>query len=121
VGWIKNAGGVSVLAHPMRYDLSATRRRMLFAEFAELGGNAIEVVNATNKPEESHHLAQVASKQGFCASQGSDFHSAENPWIELGRFSALPPNCRPVWELPPLAAVVGGPATNTKMIGQVNS
>ena len=44
VPWIRAAGGVAVLAHPMRYTLSAGARRLLVTAFRDSGGTAIEIV-----------------------------------------------------------------------------
>ncbi|EMU0469295.1 PHP domain-containing protein, partial [Neisseria gonorrhoeae] len=38
VSAVNGAGGMAVIAHPMRYDLSATAKRNLFEEFKNLGG-----------------------------------------------------------------------------------
>src|ERR1700739_271412 len=44
VGWIQGAGGLAVIAHPGRYRFSDTAQGVLFDEFKQLGGVAIEVV-----------------------------------------------------------------------------
>src|SRR5262249_4468071 len=44
IDWVCTAGGVAVLAHPLKYRLTATRLRKLVAEFKEHGGGAMEVV-----------------------------------------------------------------------------
>ena len=43
VGWIKGAGGLAVVAHPGRYRLSCAEMNMLFEQFRDLGGEAVEV------------------------------------------------------------------------------
>lgn len=43
VAAITGAGGMAIIAHPMRYELSATAKRNLFQEFKNLGGAGIEV------------------------------------------------------------------------------
>ncbi|MDF7669611.1 hypothetical protein PT276_00080 [Orbaceae bacterium ESL0721] len=40
---IHAAGGQAVLAHPSRYDMTATKLNLLLTEFKELGGDAMEV------------------------------------------------------------------------------
>jgi len=40
-----------------------------------------------------------ASQYNLVASQGSDFHTPDNKWVELGRLAPLPENIKPVWEL----------------------
>lgn len=98
VGWIKNAGGLAVVAHPARYRLSASRLRVLLGEFRECGGVAMEVVSGSHSQDDCLSMAAHAKRQELFASQGSDYHGPENPWIELGRLRAMPAGCRPLWE-----------------------
>jgi hypothetical protein len=97
VGWIHSAGGQAVIAHPARYTMSASKRRKLFGEFVELGGEALEVVSGSHSLGDSHAMAQYARQFGLLASAGSDYHGPENPWIALGRLPPLPKSCRPIW------------------------
>jgi len=62
-----------------------------------VGGEAMEVATATEKPDIIRYLGQLADQFGLEASQGSDFHGPHMPWIAPGRFPALPAGCRPVW------------------------
>ncbi len=98
VGWIRAAGGVAVLAHPARYDLSATKLRRLLGEFMACGGEAMEVVSGSHSRNDNETMAAHARRTGLLASAGSDFHGPENPWVELGRLPELPVGCLPVWE-----------------------
>lgn len=97
IALIRAAGGVAVLAHPGRYPFTRTKLRRLLEEFAALGGEAMEVATATEKPDIIRYLGQLADQFGLEASQGSDFHGPHMPWIAPGRFPALPAGCRPVW------------------------
>lgn len=97
LGWINGAGGQAVIAHPARYRMTRSKLRRLIAEFAELGGAAIEVVSGSHSKDEYFTMARHAADFDLAASAGSDFHGPENPWIELGRLPDLPPGCRPVW------------------------
>ncbi len=98
VGWIREAGGIAVVAHPARYDYTATKLRRLLGEFVECGGEAIEVVSGSHTRDDALLMARYAQKFDLLASAGSDFHGPENPWVELGRLAGLPEGCRPVWE-----------------------
>lgn len=98
VEWTRKAGGVAVIAHPARYKMTATKMRLLLEEFTDLGGQGLEVVSGSHTANEIRHMAEVASRHGLFASRGSDFHSPDNRWIELGRMVALPEGCKPVWE-----------------------
>lgn len=97
VSLIRESGGAAVLAHPGRYPLTRTKLRTLIGLFVDAGGEAMEVATATEKPDMIRYLGQLSIQFGLEASQGSDFHGPHIPWIQLGRFPALPVECRPVW------------------------
>lgn len=102
---IHHSGGCAVLAHPGRYGLSAKWLKRLIAHFREAGGDAIEVAQCQQAPNERTQLAQYARDNDLAASQGSDFHQP-CPWIELGRKLWLPAGVEPVWERFPALAPV---------------
>jgi len=95
---IHHSGGKAVVAHPGRYDLSAKWLKRLLAHFAEQGGDAMEVAQCQQAPNERTQLAAYAQQFGLMASQGSDFHQP-CPWIELGRKLWLPAGVEGVWQL----------------------
>ena len=97
VNWITSAGGQAVIAHPARYKITATKLRRLIGEFKEAGGIGFEVVSGRQHPEEIKTMAALAEKFELFASRGSDFHSPDNTWIELGRLPELPESCQPIW------------------------
>jgi len=97
VAWIRAAGGIAVIAHPGRYQLTATKLRELIAEFKAAGGTAIEVLSGSQGPNATAHMARVAGDYELLASVGSDYHGPEKPWVELGRLPALPAGCIGVW------------------------
>jgi len=98
VAWIRAAGGMAVMAHPARYDLTATRRRKLLGEFVELGGEGIEVVSGSHSRDDCISTAQYARQFNLLSSAGSDYHGPENPWLELGRLPTFPDNAPPpIW------------------------
>lgn len=99
VGWITQAGGVAVLAHPQRYKLTASWMRRLLGEFKEFGGTAIEVVAGCGHAADIQNAANHARRFGLLSSAGSDFHSPEHHWLKLGRLPELPPDLTPVWSL----------------------
>jgi predicted metal-dependent phosphoesterase TrpH len=99
VAVIRDAGGVPVLAHPAKYEMTGTKLRTLTGEFKEAGGLAIEVTSGQQPPNETENLARLAAQFDLHASCGSDFHVPDQPWQELGSFTPLPPSCRPVWQL----------------------
>jgi len=99
IGWITESGGVAVLAHPLRYKLTANWMKRLLTAFKEAGGQAVEVITSRINADEIKLVAGYAARFELAGSIGSDFHNPENQWIELGRLAPLPPQIKPVWEL----------------------
>ena len=100
VEWILAAGGHAVLAHPGRYGLRRARQRALFDEFRALGGIAVEVVAGSHSQDQVQMAAQLAVESGLLASAGSDFHSPEESWLDLGQLAPVPEGSRPLWQDP---------------------
>ena len=98
VAWIKAAGGVAVLAHPLRYKLSVKWLNRALAVFKQAGGVGIEVITGRTNPEEIRLSKLFADKHQLLASVGSDFHSPNNHYIELGRLQDLPIDSQPIWQ-----------------------
>jgi hypothetical protein len=99
VTWIRDAGGVAVIAHPARYKFSANEEFALFSEFKNHGGQGVEVVTGSHSAAEYLTYADTAREFGLVASRGSDFHSPEESHTELGTLPYLPGQLTPVWEL----------------------
>jgi hypothetical protein len=97
IGWVRAAGGVASLAHPVRYALSAGARRRLLADFTAAGGAALEVVSGGNGAQHVDTCAALAVTHGLQGSVGSDFHSPHAAWNPLGRSLKLPDCVAPVW------------------------
>lgn len=97
VAKIHACGGISVLAHPTRYGLSATRTRRLIADFATLGGQACELPN--NEPLATRQMIdRELAKFGLLVSVGSDFHGTTMPWRTLGKVAKPKAEQVGVWE-----------------------
>ncbi len=94
---IVNAGGIAVLAHPLKYKMTLSKLRRLVAAFSEAGGQAIEVSSGQQSLNQTQSMAQIAQQYSLLASCGSDFHAPVG-WQELGQYSRLPPQCVPVWD-----------------------
>lgn len=109
VGWIRAAGGVAVLAHPLRYKLSFKWMNKALAAFKQAGGQGVEVVTGRASVDDIRLSLQFVRKHQLLASVGSDFHTPENQWVELGRLAPLPEEAEPVWSLfspePPVADI----------------
>lgn len=98
LSWIIGAGGCAVIAHPARYRMSATKLRRFIENFKAFGGIGIEVVSGSHSPNDLGNMALYAKRYSLLASQGSDYHGPDNPWIELGKLHQLPASCEPVWK-----------------------
>ena len=95
---IHACGGKAVLAHPTRYQLSATRVRKLIEEFAQLGGDACELP-ADSEPLSTRKMVDrsIAEHQ-LVTSIGSDFHGSNMPWRRIGDVPTLTPEQQGVWQ-----------------------
>jgi 3',5'-nucleoside bisphosphate phosphatase len=107
-GWIVAAGGKAVIAHPMRYPLSAGARREMCAEFAAAGGCGVEVVTGGGSVRDREQALSLAVRCRLEGSVGSDFHDPSVPWNPPGRLAKLPGSVRPVWSGPPFPAFETG-------------
>jgi predicted metal-dependent phosphoesterase TrpH len=79
---VKEAGGISSLAHPIRLTYFAIDEAI--EEMRELGLAAIEVYHSDHKPANVDHYRSLAELHGLAITGGSDFHGANKPGIQLG-------------------------------------
>lgn len=95
---IHDSGGFAVLAHPTRYDLSATNIRYLIEIFAKFGGDAVELPPAIDPSSIRQMVDRMIAEQGLKVSIGSDFHGDNMPWVKLGQVPSLKPGQIGIWE-----------------------
>ena len=95
---IHQAGGIAVIAHPLRYKMTTSKLRRLIIEFRENKGEAIEVVTGHNDEAEITRATSLARQYGLAASAGSDFHNEQTAWGQLGKLAAMPDAVTPVWK-----------------------
>lgn len=98
IALIHDCGGKAVLAHPTRYQLSATRIRKLIAEFAELGGDACEIPSSSEPVSTRKMVDRCILEHKLAVSVGSDFHGANMPWRRLGDVPKLNAEQIGVWQ-----------------------
>jgi len=96
---IHDSGGFAVLAHPTRYDLSATNIRYLIEIFAKFGGDAVELPPAIDPSSTRQMVDRMIAEQGLKVSIGSDFHGDNMPWVKLGQVPSLKPGQVGIWEI----------------------
>ena len=95
---IHAAGGFAVLAHPTRYDLSATNIRYLIEIFAKFGGDAVELPPAVDPASTRQMVDRMIAEFNLKVSVGSDFHGDNMPWIRLGNIPRVKEGQIGIWE-----------------------
>ncbi|EOR05137.1 PHP domain-containing protein [Acinetobacter genomosp. 15BJ] len=90
--------GFAVLAHPTRYDLSATNIRYLIELFAESGGDAVELPPSIEPASTRQMVDRMIQQYDLAVSIGSDFHGENMPWIKLGQTPRLKEGQKGIWE-----------------------
>ncbi|WP_414659638.1 PHP domain-containing protein [Acinetobacter courvalinii] len=95
---IHASGGLAVLAHPTRYDLSATNVRYLIELFAESGGDAVELPPSIEPASTRQMVDRMIQQFNLAVSIGSDFHGDNMPWIKLGQTPRVNQGQSGIWE-----------------------
>ncbi|RLZ07189.1 PHP domain-containing protein [Acinetobacter sp. 2JN-4] len=90
--------GFAVLAHPTRYDLSATNIRYLIELFAGFGGDAVELPSHSEPLSTRQMVDRMIQQFGLGVSIGSDFHGDNMPWVKLGHTPKVNEGQRGIWE-----------------------
>ncbi|WP_375137572.1 3',5'-nucleoside bisphosphate phosphatase [Roseateles depolymerans] len=100
VRWIREAGGLAVIAHPGRYGFTPTEEYALITEFIGHGGRGIEVVTGSHTAADVLQYTETALEFDLLASRGSDFHSPEESRVDLGKLEDhLSGRLTPVWSV----------------------
>ena len=99
---IADSGGISILAHPSRYQLSRYQLTSLIDAFKNSGGMALEVSYANINPNIQRMLEETALKNDLFVSAGSDFHDTKAHWTDIGKFPQINPIAEKlaVWKHP---------------------
>ncbi len=84
IALIKNAGGVSVWAHPLHCKLSKENTAKTAAYLKNVGLDAIEAYYPTYTSADTRFMLGLAESIGLALSGGSDFHGSNEPKLELG-------------------------------------
>lgn len=82
---VNEAGGMPVLAHPIRLAYGNGKDEEKFiSEMRDAGLKGIEVFHSDHRPEDMERYAGFARKLKLAVSGGSDFHGEAKPQISLG-------------------------------------
>ena len=98
VAAIVDAGGVAILAHPLKYKLTRMKLLALCRDFAGAGGVGLEIMNGRQTPDETGRLRRLAADHGLKASVGSDFHRSWQHGPTLGVSESVAADLPKVWE-----------------------
>jgi len=85
IAWIRNAGGVPVLAHPMWARCEGESLYRLCACLKEAGLLGLEVFYSSHNRRQTSRFLELAKRLDLLVTGGSDFHGAANPSIQVGR------------------------------------
>ncbi len=93
IGFIRRAGGVAALAHPvqLRYGNWAELERIL-RELIDLGLESIEAYHTDHTPDQTRHYLDLARRNDLLVVGGSDFHGSTKAEAKLGQ-PRVPVSC----------------------------
>lgn len=80
---IRQAKGITVLAHPTLYHMGKDALQKLVSSLTEAGLVGLEAVYSTYSAGEEREMRQLALRNGLLISGGSDFHGSNKPGLEL--------------------------------------
>ncbi|GHG37662.1 PHP domain-containing protein [Streptomyces albogriseolus] len=86
---VKNAGGVTVFAHPAAVKRGRTVPESAIAELAAAGLDGIEVDHMDHDPDTRTRLRGLAGELGLLVTGSSDYHGSRKACV-LGEFSTDP-------------------------------
>lgn len=88
-GWLADAGGIAVLAHPLQYRFTRMKLRRLLTDFRAAGGSGLEILSGRQEATHTAVMAKLAADFDLYASVGSDFHRDSPYGPSLGVESRL--------------------------------
>ncbi len=108
VSLIQEAGGIAILAHPMKISYKGKAEAGQDEFFRALenlllclkrtGLQGMECYYSRHMPHQTAHLLSLADKHGFLVSAGSDFHGPEfDKTLKIGSFTPEPEKSRLEW------------------------
>lgn len=83
--WIREAGGVPVVAHPGRFIGGGFRWDDAMADLQRQGIEGLEGYYGEYRAAEQKYFVALAARLGMVVTGGSDYHGANKPGLRLGR------------------------------------
>ena len=83
--WIREAGGVPVVAHPGRFGGGGFRWDEAMAELQRQGLEGLEGFYGEYRAAEQKYFVTLAARLGMVVTGGSDYHGGNKPGLRLGR------------------------------------
>ncbi|MBY0502573.1 MAG: PHP domain-containing protein [Bryobacteraceae bacterium] len=81
---VRQAGGVPVLAHPIRLGLLPADEGAVFARLKEAGLLGLEVFHSDHEPATAARYLGLARQLKLAVTGGSDYHGEAKPRVRLG-------------------------------------
>jgi len=86
LGVVREAGGLTVLAHPIRLGYGNLREEeQALRGMRDHGLMGLEVYHADQSVPVAQRYLGLARKYGLCVTGGSDYHGSAKPQIQIGR------------------------------------
>ena len=83
--WIREAGGVPVVAHPGRFGGGGFRWDEAMGELQRQGLEGLEGFYGEYRAAEQKYFVNLAARLGMVVTGGSDYHGGNKPGLRLGR------------------------------------
>lgn len=84
ISMMRSAGGVPVVAHPVRLSLDGDNERTMLQQWKSAGLLGLEVYHSEHSPKLQAHYHRLADELDLLPTGGSDFHGAVKPNVQLG-------------------------------------
>lgn len=81
---IKNAGGLSVLAHPLSYRFTDEQLLTMTSLLRNVGLDAVEALYGAYDSTQEAKVRELAKRYDLLLSGGSDYHGSNKPGLMLG-------------------------------------
>jgi predicted metal-dependent phosphoesterase TrpH len=82
--WIREAGGVPVVAHPGRFAGGGFRWEDAMADLQRQGLEGLEGYYGEYRAAEQRYFVALAARLGMVVTGGSDYHGTHKPGLRLG-------------------------------------